>query len=122
MNDRAQILSRWFGRTVMNSDHRFTYETAQAVIDGDASLVTKYSNGLQTPASVETGMKYRDIMVTLNRLAKILQKEKSFFIIINQSNQCTIFLLSKMNFHIFKFPHFQIIVDYQHINFCVTKS
>jgi len=76
MNDQAQVLSRWFGRTVMNSDHRFTYETAQAVIDGDASLVTKYSNGLQTPASVEAGMKYRDIMVTLNCLAKILQKEK----------------------------------------------
>jgi ribonuclease R len=76
MDKNARIKDRWFGRTVMNSDHRFTYETAQAVIDGDASLVTKYSNGLQTPASVEAGMKYREIMVTLNRLAKILQKEK----------------------------------------------
>lgn len=84
MDDRAKIHSRWFGKTVMNSDHRFTYETAQAVIDsstsspqgGYASLVTKYSNGLQKPESVEAGMKYRDVVVTLNRLAKILQKEK----------------------------------------------
>jgi len=34
LDDKANIKSRWFGRTVMNSDHRFTYETAQAVIDG----------------------------------------------------------------------------------------
>jgi ribonuclease R len=76
MDKNVRILDRWFGRTVMNSDHRFTYETAQSVIDGDAGTVTKYSNGLQTVASVEAGMKYRDILVTLNRLAKILQKEK----------------------------------------------
>jgi ribonuclease R len=76
MDDQARIHSRWFGRTVMNSDHRFTYETAEAVIDGEPTNVMKYSNGLQTPASAETGLKYRDIMVTLNRLAKVLQKEK----------------------------------------------
>jgi ribonuclease R len=76
MDNKARIQSRWFGKTVMNSDHRFTYETAQAVIDGDANSVTKYSNGLQTPDSVNAGMKYRDILVILNGLAKILQKEK----------------------------------------------
>jgi ribonuclease R len=76
MDNRAHIHSRWFGKTVMNSDHRFTYETAQAVIDGDANLITKYSNGLQAPDSVNAGTKYRDILVTLNSLAKILQKEK----------------------------------------------
>ncbi len=76
MDDKARILNRWFGKTVMNSTHRFTYETAQAVIDGNAGAVSKYSNGLQTVASAEAGMKFRDVMVTLNRLAKILQKEK----------------------------------------------
>lgn len=76
IDDKARIHSRWFGKTVMNSNHRFTYETAQAVIDGDQNLVTKYSNGLQTPDSVKAGMKYRDVLITLNRLAKILQKEK----------------------------------------------
>lgn len=33
MNDQAEILDRWFGRTVIYSDHRFTYEDAQAVIE-----------------------------------------------------------------------------------------
>lgn len=76
LDDKANIKSRWFGRTVMNSDHRFTYETAQAVIDGVSANANKYSKGIQTAASAEAGMKYRDQLVTLNRLARILQKDK----------------------------------------------
>lgn len=33
INDRAEVLKRWFGRTVILSDHRFTYESAQDVIE-----------------------------------------------------------------------------------------
>ncbi|MES2215974.1 MAG: RNB domain-containing ribonuclease, partial [Patescibacteria group bacterium] len=76
MDDNARIISRWFGKTVMNSIHRFTYETAQAVIDGEPKNVVKYSNNIQTPESVEGGMKYRDTMITLDKIAKVLQKEK----------------------------------------------
>ena len=76
IDDKGHIHERWFGRTVMNSTHRFTYETAQAVIDGEPTKVEKYSKGIQTTASAEKGMQYRDPLLTLNRLAKILQKEK----------------------------------------------
>ena len=76
VDDQARIKDRWFGKTVMNSTHRFTYETAQAAIDGVAANIEKYAKGMQTVASAEAGMKYRDALVTLNRLAKILQKEK----------------------------------------------
>lgn len=34
MNDQAQIKSEWFGRTVIKSDHRYTYEDAQEIIEG----------------------------------------------------------------------------------------
>lgn len=34
MNERAQVLSEWFGRTVIRSNRRFTYEEAQAIIEG----------------------------------------------------------------------------------------
>ena len=34
MNDHAQVLSKWIGKTVIHSDHRFTYESAQALIEG----------------------------------------------------------------------------------------
>ena len=33
MNDNAEVIRRWFGRTVILSDHRFTYESAQEVIE-----------------------------------------------------------------------------------------
>lgn len=76
MNDRAEIESRWFGKTVMNSTHRFTYETAQAAMDGKAANVLKYSNGFQTAESAEAGMQYRNPLIILNSIAKILQKNK----------------------------------------------
>lgn len=33
MDDEAKIFNQWFGRTVINSDRRFTYEEAQQVIE-----------------------------------------------------------------------------------------
>jgi len=33
MNEKAEVLEEWFGRTVINSDRRFTYHEAQQVID-----------------------------------------------------------------------------------------
>ena len=33
MNDKAEVLNEWFGRTIINSDRRFSYSEAQQVID-----------------------------------------------------------------------------------------
>ncbi len=33
INDQAEVLEEWFGRTVIHSDRRFTYEEAQQVIE-----------------------------------------------------------------------------------------
>jgi ribonuclease R len=57
VNDKAEVLERWFGRTVMNSDHRFTYETAQESIDSKKGP-------------------HADVLIKLNEIAKILQREK----------------------------------------------
>ncbi len=39
MNEKAEIISEWFGRTVINSDRRFSYQEAQMVIDtGDGDM------------------------------------------------------------------------------------
>ena len=49
MDDNAQVHTRWFGRTVINSDRRFTYEEAQNVIEtskGDFSDEILLLNGL----------------------------------------------------------------------------
>lgn len=33
MNDKAEVFNQWFGRTIINSDRRFSYSEAQKVID-----------------------------------------------------------------------------------------
>ncbi len=41
MNSKGEILNEWFGRTVTHSVHRFTYEEAQAVIEGGDDTLKK---------------------------------------------------------------------------------
>lgn len=57
INEKAEILERSFGKTVINSNHRFTYEDAQEVLDKKSG-------------------KYFEELNKLNEIAKILQKEK----------------------------------------------
>lgn len=58
MDDHAQIQNQWFGKTVIYSDHRFSYEEVQVII--------------------ETGEgPYKDEILTLDRLAKILRTERT---------------------------------------------
>ena len=42
----AKVVSQWFGRTVINSDYRFAYETAQQIIDaGDKAMTMELRGG-----------------------------------------------------------------------------
>ncbi len=57
MNNKAEVLEQWFGKTVINSDRRFTYEEAQEII--------------------ETGEgEYADEINVLNALATLLRKKR----------------------------------------------
>ncbi|MES2512633.1 MAG: ribonuclease R [Bacteroidota bacterium] len=58
MDDHAQILDQWFGKTVIYSDHRFSYEEVQTIIE------------------TEEGP-YKEEIFTLDRLAKILRAERT---------------------------------------------
>ena len=57
MNDRGEVLKRDFGKTIINSNKRFTYENAQETLDAK-------------------GGEYYEELNKLNHIAKILQKEK----------------------------------------------
>lgn len=49
MDDKGKVYKEWFGRTVIHSDHRFTYEQAQEVIEsgqGKFAEELKLLNGL----------------------------------------------------------------------------
>ena len=57
LNENAEIQNQWFGRTVIHSDRRFTYEEAQERIEtGKGDLA--------------------DEILTLDKLAKILRKDR----------------------------------------------
>lgn len=57
MADNGEIKSEWFGKTVICSDRRFTYEEAQEIIEGKED-------------------EFKNEILTLNRLAKILRDER----------------------------------------------
>ncbi len=57
MDDNANVLNRWFGRTIIYSDHRFAYADAQEVIEtGKGTLAEE--------------------ITTMNRLATIMRKQR----------------------------------------------
>ncbi|MEQ1561311.1 MAG: ribonuclease R [Nitrospira sp.] len=59
MNGSGEVLEEWFGRTVIHSDRRFTYEDAQKVINGE----------MDGPFRVE--------LLKLREIAQILEKKKT---------------------------------------------
>lgn len=74
INEKAEILDQWFGRTVTYSDARFAYEEAQYIIE---------TTGGDIPADLSlTGEMYRanDAIVSailkMDRLAKIMRKKR----------------------------------------------
>lgn len=58
LDDNAQMQNQWFGKTVIYSDHRFSYEEVQTIIE------------------TEEGP-YKEEIFTLDRLAKILRAERT---------------------------------------------
>lgn len=57
MDEKAKVHKEWFGRTVIHSDHRFSYEQAQEVIEAGAG-------------------KFADEIKILNQLHHVLRKER----------------------------------------------
>lgn len=57
IDDKAKIHKEWFGRTIIHSDHRFTYEQAQEVIESGTGI-------------------FAEELEILNRLHHILRKER----------------------------------------------
>jgi len=60
INKNAQIISRWFGKTVMHSIKRFTYENAQETLDSKNAEYHKELTILNTLAKKMRDKKYKD--------------------------------------------------------------
>lgn len=79
LDHNGHVLEEWFGRTVINSNHRFTYEEAQAIIELDK--LPKDDIGGRTKLLLEeTGLKHvgwdpaRELASAILALNKIGQK------------------------------------------------
>ncbi len=71
--ESGEILDRWFGKTLINSDKRFSYEEAQELIDG----VKKSNSNSPSPEQGEgaRGGVFKPILTALNRLANIYREQ-----------------------------------------------
>ena len=88
LNDKAEVLKEWFGRTVTYSDARFAYEEAEAVIESNVTLSaveTSQLNNIKTTIPKEvslTGNSYNttpevaQAVLKLNELAKKLRSKR----------------------------------------------
>ena len=83
VSPKAEIKSRWIGRTVINSDFRLDYDQAQRIIDSFASLgmtthaIPNASHVIPNPEGVKESPELTEAITTLNGLAAKL-KEKRF--------------------------------------------
>lgn len=83
LDHNGHVLEEWFGRTVINSNHRFTYEDAQAVIDakneGNVLVYKPIGNGPTgyKDEHVENVNKCYEAILTLNRIAQRMRKTRS---------------------------------------------
>lgn len=71
MNEQAEVLSQWFGRTVIKSDRRFTYEEAQDHLE---KAKQKQQEGKAIAGGKEGD--FEEELMTLDRLAKILRADR----------------------------------------------
>lgn len=66
LNEKAQVKNQWFGKTVINSDHRYAYEEAQAIIDAHIA-----SEGKDEGADA-----LEQAVIALHRLASTMRAER----------------------------------------------
>ena len=74
INENAQILNEWFGRTVTYSDKRFAYEEAQTIIETEKNFIPE--NISITNESYYIPDTIVEATLKLNKLAKILRKKR----------------------------------------------
>lgn len=77
INSKAQIINTWFGRTVIYSDARFSYEEAQYIIENPDKLVYEIPSEISITKTKNTvDHEIALVILELDKLAKILRKSR----------------------------------------------
>ncbi|SHF99750.1 RNAse R [Flavobacterium segetis] len=74
INENAQVMNQWFGRTVMYSDQRFAYEEAQYIIETKDDTIPAETS--ITGASYQVSKEIVAATLKMDELAKILRKKR----------------------------------------------
>ncbi|WP_282788102.1 ribonuclease R [Flavobacterium croceum] len=74
LNNKAELIDSWFGRTVIYSDQRFAYEEAQSIIELKSDLIPAEISLTGKEYKVPTSIK--EAVLKLDELAKILRQKR----------------------------------------------
>ena len=86
MNDKAEVVEQWFGKTVTYSDARFSYEEAQTIIENNPNIpakagISEINTLISQDISIEGNAYNADSKVAyailkMNELAKTMRKKR----------------------------------------------
>lgn len=76
MNDKADVINKWFGRTVTYSDARFAYEEAQHIIENPKAPYIIPKDISLTGKKYEVKEDISKAILEMDRLAKTLRKKR----------------------------------------------
>ena len=75
IDHNGHVLEEWFGKTVINSDHRFTYEQAQHIIENDKSkTIDTVLSGFNLVEDKVLVNSLCNSILTLDKIAKKMRK------------------------------------------------
>jgi len=79
LDQNGTIVEEWFGRTIINSDHRFTYEGAQEIIEGKSDNLTaelKEYWGEHKHLYLLRSKEIKDAVLALDSYAKKIRRKR----------------------------------------------
>lgn len=74
INNNAQVLNEWYGRTITYSNRRFAYEEAQHIIENETTQIPAEISLTNKTYTVENQI--TEAIIKLNELAKILREKR----------------------------------------------
>ena len=72
--DKNKVINEWFGKTIINSNYRFSYEEAQEIIETKKNIIRKEVSLKNTEYSVTNNVK--EAILKLNEIAIYMRKER----------------------------------------------
>ena len=96
INEKGNIEKEWFGRTVINSNARFSYEEAQHLIENKTNTIPKKIS--LSNSEYKTPIKIKEAILKLNEISKKLRKKRMNNGAISFDKKEVKFKLNKENF------------------------